>query len=82
MHVDRKTLAIVVLALAAGAWVASSASPANGPRRNRPVLSLVSKAARTALWIMLFADKNDHRECRPNVACSPGEDCIDHARSL
>lgn len=81
MTVDRKTLVALVLAAAIGAWASSSAhKPA--PKPQRPVLSFLAKAARTALWIMMFADSTDRQECRPNMACSPGDDCIDHARSL
>lgn len=82
MYVDKKTIAAVVLALAVGAWASSSASTMPEPRPSRPVVSWIAKAARTALWIMLFADKQDRQECRPNMACDPGDGCIDHARSL
>lgn len=82
MYVDKKTIAAVVLALAVGAWASSSVTVKPEPRPSRPVVSFLAKAARTALWIMLFADRQDRQECRPNMACDPGDGCIDHARSL
>ena len=57
MKIDRNTLFLVCLGVAVGWWVFSSPdSPSPTPEKERPVLTFLAKAARTALWVMIFAD--------------------------
>ena len=50
--------------------------------RERPFLVFLAKAAKTALWVMMFAE-SEEPECRNTiVAVPPDEPVIDHARSL
>ena len=60
MILDRKLIAIVIVALAAGWWLGSSpASPIN-PTPQRPVLQAVGRlariAARLGLWMAMAAE--------------------------
>lgn len=53
------------------------------PRKpDRPFLVLLAKAARTALWVMMFAENEE--PCQKTlIVTSPGDEpVLDHARSL
>jgi hypothetical protein len=54
MTIDRKTLAIVLLAFALGWWWSSSRSWS--PHKDRPVLTWIAGAAKRLLWIAIVAD--------------------------
>lgn len=86
MSIDRKTVAIVVLALAAGYWFAGGASPQ--PTPDRPVVRWIVRAAKQFLWIAAFADPPPpaaEPARRLVQAPSIGEDgypVVDHGRGL
>lgn len=56
---DRKTILILVVALAAGYWLASSpSSPVPAPRPNdRPVVRWFAGIAKRLLWVALIAEQ-------------------------
>jgi len=60
MIVDRKTIAIVLVALAVGWWLGSSPSSPINPTPQRPVLQAVGRlariAARLGLWMAMAAE--------------------------
>lgn len=60
MTTDRRIVAIVVLALAAGWWLGSSPSSPINPTPQRPVLQAVGRlariAARLGLWMAMAAE--------------------------
>lgn len=58
MKIDRNTLLVLAVGMAVG-WYVFSAPAKPGPvvpDNGRPVLSFLAKVARTALWVMIFAD--------------------------
>ena len=64
MIIDRKTIAVVLVCLAAGWWLGSSpASPIN-PTPQRPVLQALARLTRTAarlgLWMAFAAEAPPH----------------------
>jgi len=52
---DRKTLLVVVAALAVGYWLAGGAQRLT-PETDRPVLRWIVKTAKSLLWIALVAE--------------------------
>ena len=86
MHIDRKLVAIVLVALAAGWWLGSSpASPIN-PTPQRPVLQAVGRLARVAarlgLWAALAAEPPPQADGRQLVNApavdADGHRVVDH----
>lgn len=61
---DRKTVSIAVVALAVGYWWACSPNTPKPyqPRPDRPVLRFLAKAAKTFLWVAMFAEKSPELE--------------------
>lgn len=63
MTIDRKTILVLVAAVAFGWWLAGSHAPAPAPGpfgptpQPRPVLTLLGRLARLGLWVMLAAEK-------------------------
>lgn len=56
MTVTRSHVVLAIVCLTVGYWAASSPlSPVN-PSPKRPVLSAISRLARTALWISLLTE--------------------------
>ena len=81
MLIDRKLVAIVVVALAAGWWLGSSpASPIN-PTPQRPVLQAVGRlariAARLGLWVAMAAEPAPAQEPQ-QIVRSPAVDAEGH----
>ena len=81
MLFDRKLVAIVIVALAAGWWLGSSpASPIN-PTPQRPVLQAVGRlariAARLGLWMAMAAEPAPQPE-RQQIVRSPAVDAEGH----
>jgi hypothetical protein len=81
MIVDRKTIAIVLVALAVGWWLGSSpASPIN-PTPQRPVLQAVGRlariAARLGLWAAMAAEAAPQADGRQLVH-APAVDADGH----
>ena len=81
MTVDRKTVAIVIVCLVAGYWLAGQ-RPAP-PSHDRPVLRWVARAARGLLWLSLAAEQPPEAEPTYIVHSTIGPDgapTINHAR--
>ena len=89
MILDRKLVAIVLVALAVGWWLGSSpASPIN-PTPQRPVLNALAKLTRTAarlgLWMAFAAEtapqslQNPQQLVRGPAVDSEGHRVINHA---
>jgi hypothetical protein len=81
MLIDRRTIAIVLVCLAAGWWLGSSpASPIN-PTPQRPVLAAVGRLARVAarlgLWMAMAAEPPPQADGRQLVR-SPAVDADGH----
>jgi hypothetical protein len=81
MLIDRKTVAIVLVALAVGWWLGSSpASPIN-PTPQRPVLAAVGRlariAARLGLWAAMAAEPAPQADSRQLVH-APAVDADGH----
>lgn len=79
MKVSKTSIGLAIIAAAAIGFFANELMPKKEP--DRPFLSFIAKAARTALWIMMFAED---KPCeRTNIVAAPqDEPFIDHARSL
>jgi hypothetical protein len=86
MLIDRKLVAIVIVALAVGWWLGSSpASPIN-PTPQRPVLQAVGRLARVAarlgLWAALAAESPPQADGRQLVHApavdADGHRVVDH----
>lgn len=86
MTFDRKTVLIVVAALAVGYWFAGSGSPQPAP--DRPVVRWVVRTAKQLLWIAAFADPppapvvHEQRLVRAPAIGDDGYPVIDHGRGL
>lgn len=82
---DRTTVIVVLAALAAGYWLASSSkSPLGPPANDRPVLRWIAKAAKGLLWVALVAEQPpEPAENTYVVHATVGPDgapCLNHAR--
>ncbi len=55
---DRKTMLVIVAAFAVGYWCSGSAARPSpwAPAHDRPVLRWIAKAAKSMLWIAVFAE--------------------------
>lgn len=80
--IDRKTLLVVVVALAVGYGFASWS---DGGKPDRPVLRFLAKAAKTFLWVAMAAEpppsepQPDHRLAHSAIG-EDGYPKIDNAR--
>jgi hypothetical protein len=52
---NRKTLCVIVVAIAAGLWYSGTLDP-TPPKPDRPVLRFLARLAKLGLWITVFAD--------------------------
>ena len=83
MLIDRKLVAVVLVALAAGWWLGSSqASPVNPhPVPDRPVLHAFARLTRTAarlgLWMAFAAEAPQQQEQR-QIVHAPAVDADGH----
>jgi len=86
MILDRKTITIIVVTLAAGWWLGSSPSSPINPTPQRPVLAAVGRlariAARLGLWMAMAAEPAPQQE-RQQIVRSPAVDAagnrvVDH----
>jgi hypothetical protein len=81
MLIDRKLVAIVLVALAVGWWLGSSPSSPINPTPQRPVLKAVGRlariAARLGLWAALAAEAPPQADGRQLVH-SPAVDADGH----
>lgn len=79
MYLSKKSIAAALIVAAAVGFGAQYLVP---KKQDRPFLSFLAKAARAALWVMMFADKEEPCE-RTMIVTSPSDEpFIDHARSL
>lgn len=87
MILDRKLVAIVLLALASGWWLGSSPSSPINPTPQRPVLNALARLTRTAarlgLWMAFAAEPAPQQEpqqiVRSPAVDSEGHRVINHA---
>jgi len=82
MLIDRKTVSVVLVALAVGWWLGSSpASPIN-PTPQRPVLQAVGRlariAARLGLWAALAAEPSPPQADSRQLVHAPAVDAEGH----
>jgi hypothetical protein len=86
MLIDRKTIAIVLVALAVGWWLGSSPSSPINPTPQRPVLQAVGRlariAARLGLWAAMAAEAPPQADGRQLVHApavdADGHRVVDH----
>jgi hypothetical protein len=86
MLIDRKLVAIVLVALAVGWWLGSSPSSPINPTPQRPVLQAVGRlariAARLGLWAALAAEPSPQADSRQLVHApavdADGHRVVDH----
>ena len=85
---NRKTLAVALVALVLGYWLAASpSSPVPAPRPNdRTVVRWIARMAKSFLWVALLAEKPpaepepDHYYARSERIGDDGYPIVDHAR--
>ena len=81
MILDRKLVAVVLVALAAGWWLGSSPSSPINPTPQRPVLAAVGRlariAARLGLWAAMAAEPAPQADSRQLVH-APAVDAEGH----
>lgn len=83
MKLDRKTIVIGVIAIAAATWVASRNYQPDPPRPDRPVLTVIAKLAKALLWVAFFAEEPpDQYNNIQSAAATDGEPRLDHRSSL
>lgn len=85
MKIDRPTLIALVAAVALGYWIAGTAQP-QPPRPDRPVLTWIARAAKSLLWVAVFAEppraaQPDSRLVQHAIGAD-GYPVVDHARGL
>jgi hypothetical protein len=86
MILDRKLVAVVLVALAAGWWLGSSPSSPINPTPQRPVLAAVGRlariAARLGLWAAMAAEPAPQADSRQLVHApavdAEGHRVVDH----
>ena len=79
MYLSKKSIAAALIAAAALGFSVQYLTPR---KPDRPFLVFLAKAARTALWVMMFAESEE--PCQKTlIVTSPGDEpVLDHARSL
>lgn len=92
MKLDKNLVLVAVVAFAVAWWAAHNTSgdfipnPFVPQRPDRPFLKFVAKAAKTCLWVFMFAEPKP--ECPPRMhvvraTIGPdGHELIDHAEGL
>lgn len=79
MYLSKKSIAAALIVAAAVGFGTQYFVPR---KPDRPFLSFLAKAARAALWVMMFAEKEEPCDRTTMVTSPSGEPFIDHARSL
>ena len=81
MHIDRRAVAVVIVALAAGWWLGSSPSSPINPTPQRPVIHALARLTRTAarlgLWMAFAAEPAPQHEPQ-QIVRSPAVDSDGH----
>ena len=80
MYLSKKSLAVILVVALAVGYGARQVVPDR--KKDRPFLVFLAKAARTALWVMMFADTEEPEPCQTIVSAPMDGPFIDHARSL
>jgi hypothetical protein len=86
MQIDRKTLFVLIAAVAFGYWMAGR--PATPPAPDRPAVRWIVRAAKNLLWIAAFADpppaeaQGDRRLVQAPLVGDDGYRIVDHGRGL
>ena len=82
--IDRKTLLGIAAGMFIGWFVFDGGSPFTPMKPDRPVLRLLSRAARSALWFMLVAEppRSEPRVAQSLHTATDGSPILDHARGL
>jgi len=88
--IDKRIVYAFVLGCAFCWWLNTGRGPAPSPfhplpdvpQNDRPVLRLIAKAAKTALWFMLIAEEQPQPQMVQHVIGDDGHPVIDHARAF
>lgn len=80
MYLSKKNLAVILVVALAVGFGARQIIPER--KKDRPFLVFLAKAARTALWVMMFAESEEPEPCHTIVSAPLDGPFIDHARSL
>lgn len=80
MRVSKRTIGIALIVSLAVGYGAHILLPPKRP--NRPYVRLLSKAARTALWLLMFAEDMNQEDSDVMVSCPGDQPCLNHSRSL
>jgi hypothetical protein len=89
MILDKRFVWAFVLGCLFCYWINSGRGPVPSPfnpmpipQNDRPVLRLIAKAAKTALWFMLIAEPKPEQNLVQHAVGSDGFPTIDHARAF
>ena len=91
MNIDKRLIYAFVAGLAVAYWMHSGGSapvpspfnPMPSPQHDRPVLRMIARAAKTALWFMLIAEPApEQRQMAQHAVGDDGFPVIDHARAF
>ena len=81
MHIDRRLIAVVFVALASGWWLGSSPASPIKPTPQRPVLNAIARLTRTAarlgLWMAFVVEPAPQQEPQ-QIVRSPSVDADGH----
>ena len=85
MKIDRQTLLVLAAVFALGYWIAGQPDQAP-PRPDRPVLTWIARAAKSLLWVAVFAEPApaaaaDTRTVQHAIGAD-GYPVVDHSRGL
>lgn len=88
--IDKRIVYAFVLGCVFCWWLNTGRGPAPSPfnplpdvpQNDRPVLRLIAKAAKTALWFMLIAEEQPQPQMVQHVIGDDGHPVIDHARAF
>jgi hypothetical protein len=86
MKIDRQTLLVLAAAFAIGYWLAGQPDNHTPRPSDRPVLTWIARAAKSMLWIAVFAEPPpaaaaDTRTVQHAIGAD-GYPVVDHSRGL
>lgn len=87
--IDKRLIYAFVLGCAFCWWLNTGRGPTpsplnplpHHPQNDRPVLRLIAKAAKTALWFMLIAEPKPQQHLVQHAIGDDGYQVLDHARA-